>query len=300
MGWPSYTPAYSLEDRPSQFSLADTHAVKPSSPKAGRCAGALSRFDKEWDHEICMAHLMAANMRAAKRPDIVLKAPLSDDAVQSLHHFVPYGATPAVPGAMCAPAIGEPCRGVSCSCCNRPRCIHAMQLPETCMGMFTAKSGSDLAVIPAAVLTWQPFFLQGPLCIMGKSEHSHSGESETGKASHKEADCWCGAGGVQDALIQGGRLEVWIILCRPCHSCCYHAWHRLLVQAFQPHACEQQGQLCMQLSHLKQLLLSHLSPPSCPGLKPHACGWNGAAMPDYHSQSRHLDQKLAKNLLRTS
>lgn len=57
-----------------------------------------------------MAHLMAANMRAAQRPDIVLKPPLSNFAVQSLHQLVPYNATPAVPGAMCAPATSEPCR----------------------------------------------------------------------------------------------------------------------------------------------------------------------------------------------
>lgn len=44
------------------------------------------------------------------------------------------------------------------------------------MGLLRANSCSGLAVRSAAVLMWQPFYLQatlGTLCIMGESDHSH-------------------------------------------------------------------------------------------------------------------------------
>ena len=103
------------------------------------------------------------------------------------------------------------------------------------MGLLRANSCSGLAVRPAAVLTWQPFYLQGTLgtlCIMGKSEYSHFRGIRDG-----------------ESLTQRGLLSVWSGL-----------------RSARSYLEREVGSPDHPLLALSQLLLSRLAPPTGPSL----------------------------------
>ena len=150
-----------------------------------------------------MYYLVATHMGASEHSDAALQVTLRNNAVESLNQLGADGATPAVSGAMCAPA-------------RRAQRLQPMY--RRALHRITTISSTTECYLGA-----QPSL---PTCCMRGRQ-----------SSHKQADGWGAASQALNALVEGRRLEVWVAISRLRHKRGDDFGHCILVQAFQPGPC---------------------------------------------------------------